>query len=93
MKGKQVQVIIGIKSFWNQLIWFDFKQSQNTMELSDLQTDYYKNIITKNFQVAKTSRPLIFTDDDSNASFAFFMLINFAVMTIGRFNIDLGYRH
>lgn len=48
---------------------------------------------TKNFQVAKTSRPLIFTDDDSNASFAFFMLINFAVMTIGRFNIDLGYRH
>jgi hypothetical protein len=48
-----------------------------------------KTMPTKNFHVANTSLPAILTDEEASASLAFFALNALAVMTIGRFNMDL----
>lgn len=47
---------------------------------------------TRNFHVANTSLPATLTDELAKASFAFLVLMAFAVMTIGKFKMDLTHR-
>lgn len=79
---------MGNNNRWNQLN-SDLTQIQRTIKVYKPYNKGIRTSPTKNFQVAKTSLPAIFTLEEANASFAFLVLIAFAVIAMGRLRIDL----